>query len=111
MSFGSYSTTPASNTSINGINIAPNCAAGNVDNAIRQVMADGRELYDTVAAINVGNYMPLAGGAFTGGIIRAGAGAFLAHASSSLASGVVYTQPVATALPSSPAEGTIVFQY
>ena len=86
MSFGSYSTTPASNISINGINIAPNCPAGNVDNALRQLAADGRELFDTVAAINVSSYLPLVGGtgsAMTGPIIRSGAGAHLFFASSS----------------------------
>lgn len=111
MSFGSYSTTPASNTSINGINIGENCAAANITNALRQIAADGRELYDTVTAINVSSYLPLAGGTMTGGIVRDGAGAFLAHASTTLTSGLVYTQPIATALPSAPAEGTIVFQY
>jgi hypothetical protein len=108
MSFGSYSTTPASNTSINGINIAPNCAAGNVDNAIRQIMADGKELYDTVEAIDVSAYMPLAGGAFTGTITRAAAGGYLYHAISGL-SGPVYVLQSGTALPSGPSEGTMVF--
>ena len=111
MSFGSYSTTPASNISINGINIAPNCPAGNVDNALRQLAADGRELYDIIAQINLTSYMPLSGGAFTGNVTRSGAGAFLSYSSSSLSSGSIYVQPVATALPSSPAEGTMVLQY
>jgi hypothetical protein len=111
MSFASYSSTPASNTSLNGINTAENCPAANINNAIRQIAADGKELYDQVQAIAAVSYMPLGGGAFTGGIIRDGAGAFLAHNSPSLLNGTVYTQPVATALPSSPAEGTIVLQY
>jgi hypothetical protein len=111
MSFGSYSTTPASNTSINGINIAPNCAAGNVDNAIRQIMADGRELYDTVDAIDVSSKMEITGGYFYGDIVRAQAGGYWYHAHSAMTGGLVYTQAVAAALPSSPAEGTVVLQY
>lgn len=111
MSFGSYSTTPASNISINGINIAPNCPAGNVDNALRQIAADGRELYDTVAAINVSAYMPISGAAFTGLIWRQGSGGYLYHAASGVNGGAVFTQPLATALPGGPADGTIVFQY
>lgn len=37
-----FSTTPASNTTINSIDIAENCAAANINNAIRQLMADVR---------------------------------------------------------------------
>lgn len=111
MSFGSYSTTPASNISINGVNIAENCAAGNVNDVIRQIAADGRELYDIVAAIDVSSYMPLTGGAFTGNVTRSGNGAMLYHLSSTMVTGAVVTQPLATALPSSPSEGMIVFQY
>lgn len=111
MSFGSYSTTPASNISLNGINIAENCAAANINNALRQIAADGRELYDTVTAIDVSDYMPISGAAFEGLIWRAGAGAYLYHIGSGVNSGAIYTQPVATALPGAPADGTIVFQY
>ena len=111
MSFSSYSATPENNTSLNGINIAENCAAANINNALRQLAADGKELSDTVGAISVASYMPLAGGAFTGPITRSGAGGFLHHNAASLASGAVYVQLSTDALPSSPAEGTIVFQY
>lgn len=110
MSFGSYSTTPASNVSIGSISIAEGCPAGNVNDALRQLAADGRELYNTVASISVSTYMPLAGGYFTAPVYRAGAGAFLYHAGSTLTSGAIYVQPLSSALPS-PAEGTIVFQY
>lgn len=37
---GSYSATPALNTSVNGINMAEGCAASGVNDAIRQIMAD-----------------------------------------------------------------------
>lgn len=111
MSFSSYSTTPASNTSINGISIAENCAAGNVNNALRQLASDGRELYNIVAAISVSSYMPLAGGAFTGNITRSGAGGYFYHANSAQTAAPVYTQVSSAALPASPAEGTVVFQY
>lgn len=35
-----YSTTPSNNTAINGINIAEGCAPSNINNSIRQLMAD-----------------------------------------------------------------------
>lgn len=40
MGISSYSTTPASNTSISGINIAEGCAPSGINDAIRQMMAD-----------------------------------------------------------------------
>jgi hypothetical protein len=111
VSFSAYSPTPALNVSLNGINIDEGCAAGNLNNAVRQLAADGKALSDTVAAINVSGYMLVAGGAFTGNIVRSGAGAYWYHANSSQASAPVYTQLSSAALPSSPAEGTVVFQY
>jgi hypothetical protein len=111
MAFSAYSLTPSANLSINGVNVAENCPAANINDAVRQLMSDGRALSDTVAAINVSGYMPLTGGAFTGPITRAGAGGFLYHANATQATGPIYTQTVSTALPSSPAEGTVVFQY
>lgn len=111
MAFSNYSTTPASNTSINGINVAEGCPAANINNAIRQLMADGKSLSLDVSAISTGTLMPKAGGAFTGTITRSGSGGYLYHASSSQGAGPVYTQPASSSLPSSPAEGTIVFSY
>lgn len=40
MSVSDYSTTPGANTTISGINIAENCSPANINNAIRQLMAD-----------------------------------------------------------------------
>lgn len=111
MAFSDYSITPASNTSIQGINIAENCPAANVNNVLRQFAADGKDLANTVAAIDTTTLMPKSGGAFTGSITRSSAGGYWYHANSAQAGGVVYIQPVATALPSSPAEGTVVLQY
>ena len=111
MSFSAYSLTPSANVSINGISIAEGCAAANVNDAIRQLMSDGRALSDTVAAISISGYIPLSGGAFTGNITRSGAGGYWYHAGATQAAAPVYTQPSATALPSSPAEGTVVLQY
>lgn len=40
MAVSDYSTTPANNTAISGINIAEGCAPANINNAFRQLMAD-----------------------------------------------------------------------
>lgn len=58
MSFSDYSTTPSANTSIAGINIAENCSPANVNNALRQLAADGKELADLVGTPGT-DYQPL----------------------------------------------------
>ena len=45
MGVANYSSTPASNTAISGINIGPNCPPGNIDNFARQIMADIADWY------------------------------------------------------------------
>lgn len=109
--FATYSTTPALNISIGGINSDENCPAENVNDICRQIVAEGRQLYDIVAAIDVSSYMPKAGGAFTGDITRNSSGGYLYHVNSAQSGGKLYTQLSSDALPTSPAEGTVVFQY
>ena len=109
--FANYSTTPSANVTIGTINIDENCAAANINDAIRAILAEGKQLSDIVAAIDVSNYIPKSGGAFTGSITRSGAGAYTYYADSTLVGGLEYVQPTATALPTSPAEGTKVYQY
>lgn len=110
MAFSDYSTTPASNTTIAGINIAENCPAANVNNAIRQIMADGKALSVTVGGINTSSLMPKTGGEFSGQITRAGVGGYLYHANSTQNGGSVHFLPSGSVLPT-PAEGSMVFFY
>jgi hypothetical protein len=107
--FSDWSATAASNTTIDGTDIAEGCAPGNINNAIRSIMAAAKTFANE--AVNGDNYMLKAGGAFTGEITRDGRGGYWHFNSSSLTGGKVYVQTVATALPASPAEGTVVFQY
>lgn len=109
MAVADWSATPASNTTLEGISIAENCPAANVNNVIRAVAAAIKTFSLTVPA--TANFMPKSGGAFTGSITRSGAGAYPYWSASSMTGGIMYVQPSATALPSSPAEGTVVFQY
>lgn len=111
MSFGSYSTTPASNTSLNGINVAEQCPASNINDAIRQIAADGRSLYDTVAAINTSDLLSTSGGTLTGQITRSGAGGYFYNANATQIGGKVSFLPSGSANPSSPSEGDMVFFY
>ena len=111
MAFTAYSTTPASNTTIAGINVAENCPPGNMNDAIRQLMADGKALDATVAAINTAALMPYAGGAFTGQITRSTGGGYFYNANAAQGGGAISFLATGSALPASPAEGDIVYFY
>lgn len=109
MSFADYSLTPDANGTIAGINIGENCPPGNVNDAIRQLAADGKELSNQVGG--GGNSMPKAGGAFEGDISRQGRGGYLHFASASFTDGRVHLLAEGATLPASPAEGTVVLFY
>lgn len=99
MAVSDYSTTPASNTSISGINVGEGMTAANMNNAFRQLMADVRVFYNGVP---VGaDYMPIVGGTFTGDILRNGRGGYLHHASATYLSGRVYVTALGAADPTS----------
>lgn len=109
--FSSYSTTASANVTIGAINIGEGAAAANMNDALRAILAEGKQLSDIVAGISTSSLMPLTGGAFTGNITRSGSGSYTYYANSSLTGGAEHVQAVGTALPSSPAEGTKVFFY
>jgi len=111
MAFSSYYTTPSLNVTIGGLSIAEGCAAANINDAIRQLMADGRSLSDTVAAINVSNLMPTSGGMFTGQITRSGNGGYFYNANSAQSGGKISFLASGSANPASPSEGDVVFFY
>lgn len=108
MAFSDYSTTPGSNTTIGGVNVGEGCPPGNLNNAIRQIAADGRQLSDQVSG--QGGAMPRTGGAFTGEITRQGQGGYLRFIDSGLTDARVYVLPTGSARPA-PTEGTVVFYY
>lgn len=110
MAVSDYSTTPASNTSISGINIAEGCAAGNVNGAFRQLMADVRVMFNGLPVVS--GYMPVTGGTFSGTQpIYSGRGAYLHHNSSAMASGRIFLQASGGSVPSGMASGDILFEY
>ena len=108
MAFSDYSTDPNANGSIAGINISEGCSPANVNNALRQLAADGKSL-----SMQIGgdaDAMPKSGGTVIGDITRQNRGAYLHHASANATSGQVYVLPVGTPRPAA-AEGVIVFYY
>jgi hypothetical protein len=111
VAFSSYSTTPSLNLSIGGVSVAEGCSAANINDAIRQLMADGRALSDSVSGINVSTLMPIAGGTFTGQIKRSGGGGYFYNANATQSGGKITFLTSGSALPSSPQEGDMVFFY
>lgn len=53
MAFASYSATPSANTTIGGVYIGEGCSPGSVNNAVRQLMADGKLTANDIAALGV----------------------------------------------------------
>lgn len=103
-----FSTTPASNTTIGGVNVAENCSPDGINNAIRYLAAAARDSYDRIP--DPANFMPKSGGAFNGDILRQSRGAYLHHANGAQGNGQVYFLPEGSARPAA-AEGVVVFFY
>ena len=103
MAVSDYSTTPANNTNISGINIAENCAAGNGNDALRQLMADIASMY--AALPDTSALIAKTGGIFTGNPTFASAGGYHFNASTSSPGGRWTTQASGGSAPASPAEG------
>lgn len=100
MSFSDYSLTPGSNTSIAGTNIAEDCSPAGINDAIRQLMADGKELSDDVNDIGLSAYAPLNAPVFTGQPTYSGRGAFAHHANPANTSNREFVQATGAAVPS-----------
>lgn len=90
MAVQDWNTTPSANTSIDGTFIGEGCPPGNVNGAIRAVMASVRVMYNNLPS--GGNYAPVNSPGFTGQPYIQGRGAMLWFGSSALSSGVVHVQ-------------------
>lgn len=109
MAVSDWSTTAASNTSIDGINIAENCPAGNMNGAVRAIMSAVRVMYNALPDISA--YATKAGGVFSGTQPKyTGEGAFFHWADPALTSGKCYVQ-AAGSTPPTMAEGDLLFEY
>lgn len=108
MAVQDWSTTAGSNTSIDGININEGCAAGNMNGAVRAVMANVRVMYNGLP--DVSTLVTKASATFSGTRPRySGEGAFFNWADPALASGRGFVQ-AAGAAPPSMAEGDLLFE-
>lgn len=110
MAVQDWATAPASNTSISGININEGCGPSGINNAIRQVMADVRVMYDNLPS--TANLMPKAAGVFSGTQpTYTGRGCYLHHNSSAMSSGRIFLQAAGGATPSGMISGDILLEY
>ena len=108
MAVQDWSTDANSNGSIDGINIAENCPAGNINGAIRAAMAAVRVFYNTVP--NTANYVLKTGGVFTGNPTFDGRGGYLHNNDAANASGRVFIQPAGSPAPTM-ANGDWLLEY
>lgn len=110
MAVSDYSTTPASNITISGINIAEGCSPAGMNNAIRQMMADVRVFYDGVPSAST--YMPKAAGTFSGTQpVYSGRGAYAHHNNPAYTSARIFVQASGGATPSGMIAGDILLEY
>lgn len=110
MAVSDYSATPGSNTSINGINIAEGCPAGNLNGGMRQVMADVRVMYDAIP--DTAALMTKAAGTFSGTQpIYTGRGAYMHNNNPAHTSGRVFLQASGGTTPVGMASGDWLLEY
>jgi hypothetical protein len=108
MAVSDYSTDPNANTTIAGIQIGENCPAANLNNAIRQIMADVKAAM-TPSGGTV-DYVTANGGVFTGNPTLQGQGGYL-HNAGPQAGGSVYLVPQGGAMPGGLVDGDQVLFY
>ena len=109
MAVSDWSTNPNENITVDGINIAENCPAENLNNAVRSVMASVRVMYNNLP--NGTSFVLKSGGVFLDNPIFSGRGGFLYHNDAANASGRVFTQAAGGAVPSGMVNGDLLFEY
>lgn len=97
MSVQDYQTTPGANTTIGGINIGENCPPENLNDALRQLMADVKIMYNGFTGST--SYAPINAPQFIGQPSVKDRGAILHHRSGSYASGQVHVINAGQAIP------------
>jgi hypothetical protein len=111
MAVQDWSTTPASNTFLEAINLSEGTmTVANVNNAFRQMMADIRVFYNGVPA--TATLMPKEGGVFEGTEPTYNSrGAYLHWSTAGLSSGRVYLQASGGGIPSGALPGSLILEY
>ena len=105
--FSDWSATASSNTTVAGINIAEGCPPGNINNAVREIMAAAKT-QDTNKADGT-LYVTKASSVLSTDAIATGRGAVLHHNNAANASGKIIIQASGTA--PTMANGDILLEY
>jgi len=108
MAVSNWSTTAAQNTAINGINISEGCPPANLNNAVRQIMADVRVAFDGIGSTS--GYVAKTGGVFTGNPTYQGRGGYLHNSDPASTGGRVTVQAMGGAAPAM-VNGDLLFEY
>ncbi len=113
MAFSDYSTNADQNTTVGSVFIGENCPPGNLNNGIRQVMADLRAAFSrALGSFFASNTLADArtalkvvgtegGEQMTANLTRQGAGPHLYHATATFSSGRVFVTAAGAADPTS----------
>ncbi len=109
MAVSDWNTNANLNSTVDGINIAEGCPAGNMNGAIRAVMANVRVMYDGLP--NLSNYVLKTGGVFLTNPTFNGRGGFLHNASSTNTGGQITAQAQGSGVPSGMANGDWLAEY
>jgi hypothetical protein len=108
MAVQDWSTSPSANVTVDGINISEGAPPGNVNNAIRAIMASVRVMYGNLPS--GGDYAPKNAPIFTGQPTYQGRGAFLHHNNAANASGRIFIQAAGSPAPAM-VNGDILLEY
>jgi hypothetical protein len=110
MAVSDWSTNPASNTTIDGVNIAEGCPPGNLNDMGRRIMASVRVMYDDLPDTSA--FATKAGAVFEGTQPKyTGRGAYLHHNNASNASGRIFIQASGSPVPSGMVNGDMLLEY
>lgn len=110
MAYTDWNTVASLNVTIDGVNIAESCPPQNINNALRSIMAGVASMRDELPDID--GLVSSEGGVFAGTQpIQEGEGAFLHHASSSMASGKIHVLVEGADDPSGLSNGDLIWYY
>lgn len=105
--FSDWKTTASENTTIEGINVAESCPPGNINNAIREIMAACKTFDNNKA--DPDDFVKLVDTILSTNAKVSGRGAVLHHNNSSNTSGKIIIQAAGTA--PTMADGDILLEY
>lgn len=108
MPVSDWSADPNQNGTISGTNIAENCPAANVNDAIRKIMANVRLMYDGLP--NGSTFVTKTGAIFLDQPMFSGRGAFLHHNDPTLTSARVYVQAAGGSPPAGMVNGDFLIE-